>query len=274
MNIHHVLFFCFFSALCGGNTRLVSAQVPVFTAAEGETASLICQPSSSGNKKFFCKNKCEAEDILIKTDGNTALNGRHSIKYTNGSSGGDLTVTFTNLIRSDSGRYRCGLGKTLSPDSYSDFEVRVSDAPLQDGISGFIYTTTEGENITFSCFNTVYGRHKFLCKDECNKEDILIETDGNRTHSGRYSIEYPSAGKIRLDVTITQVTKSDTGRYRCGYGRALSPDSYYTTSIVVIDAPTTFQPFPASISTPTTTQSLSSSSGFPSVSTETSGQFT
>ncbi|XP_068566584.1 polymeric immunoglobulin receptor-like isoform X2 [Cebidichthys violaceus] len=265
MNIHHVLFFCFFSALCGGNT----AKVPMYTVAEGETASLTCHPSSSGTRKFFCKNECEADDILIKTDGNTAGSGKFSITYRNDSSGVVLTVIFTNLTKSDSGRYRCGLGKTLVPDSFSDFEVRVSDA-RQDGNSGFIFTETEGENITFGCVNTVYGKHKFFCKDKC-KKDILVETDGNRTHSGRYSIEYIEGAIFGLYVTITQATTSDTGQYRCGYGRALSPDSFYDTSIIVIDAPTTFRTFPASASTPTT-QSLSSSSGFPS--SETTDQFT
>ncbi|XP_068566602.1 polymeric immunoglobulin receptor-like [Cebidichthys violaceus] len=234
MNIF-VLFFCFFSALCGGNT----AKVPIFTAAEGETGSINCHPSVSGSRKFFCKNECEAEDILIKTDDVRAQSGRFSITYRNDSSGfGVLTVIFTNLTKSDSGRYRCGLGKTLVPDSYNDFEVRVSDAALQDGNSGFVLTETEGGEVSRACSGTVYGKHKFFCRGECNKqEDILIETDGNRAHTGRYSIEYIEGSIYGLYVTIKQVTKSDTGRYRCGYGRALSPDSYSNLPIIVIDGP-------------------------------------
>ncbi|XP_045899636.1 CMRF35-like molecule 5 [Micropterus dolomieu] len=106
---------------------------------------------------------------------------------------------------------------------------------------------TEGENVTLGCSDTVYGRQKFFCKGECKtEEDIIIETDGNRTQSGRYSIEYKEGSVFGLYVSITRVTKSDSGQYRCGYGRALSPDSYRKLQIIVIDA---------------TTQSLSSSSG-------------
>ncbi|XP_038577607.1 CMRF35-like molecule 1 [Micropterus salmoides] len=270
MNIHRVLFFCFFSALCGGNTGLVSAKVYIFTGAEGGTSTISCylSLSPSGSRKFFCKNECKAEDILVKTDDVRAQRGRYSIEYRDGPSGrGIVSVTITNLIKSDSGRYRCGLGGTSVPESFSDFEVRVSDELLA-GNSGFIRTGIEGGDMKIGCSDTVYGKQKFLCKGECKKEeDIIIETDENRAQSGRYSIEYIEGSVFGLYVTITQVTKSDSGQYRCGYGRALSQDSYRTLQIIVIDAPTTSKPDwtlgPTSVptaSTQATTQSSSSGS--------------
>ena len=36
-------------------------------------------------------------------------------------------MTITHLTKSDSGQYRCGLGRELVPDKYTDFEVRVVD---------------------------------------------------------------------------------------------------------------------------------------------------
>lgn len=93
---------------------------------------------------------------------------------------------------------------------------------------------------------------KFFCKDECKKEeDVLIETDGNRAQSGRYSLEYKEGSTFGLSVTITQVTKSDTGHYRCGYGRALSPDSHSRLQIIVIGGEfllTNMKMFPPNIS--------------------------
>ena len=90
--------------------------------------------------------------------------------------------------------------------------------------------------MTRGCFNTVYGSRKFFCKDECKKEeDILVETEENRAQNGRYSIEYTQGSAFGLYVTITQLKKSDTGRYRCGYGRASSPDSSETFQIFVVD---------------------------------------
>ncbi|XP_049438140.1 polymeric immunoglobulin receptor-like isoform X1 [Epinephelus fuscoguttatus] len=266
MNIQHVVLFCFSSALCGGNTGLVSAKLNIYTGAEGGTGSISCHLTLTGNMKFFCRNECKGEDILIRTDDVTAQNGRYSIAYSNGSSGiGILTVTITRLTKSDAGRYRCGLGKTLGSYLYQDFGLRVSDVGLLDVESGFHYTKTEGEEVTQGCGNSAYRSWKFFCKDECKKQDdVLIETDGNRTQSGRYSIEYTEGSPYELRVTISQVTKLDTGRYRCGYGRAFSPEVYVLFPIIVIDAPTTsspnWSPPPSSASVPSAPTPITSSS--------------
>ncbi|XP_071314836.1 polymeric immunoglobulin receptor-like [Trachinotus anak] len=272
MNIHHVVIFCFLSALCGGNSGLVSANPPVYTGPEGGSGTINCYLTLSGSWRFFCKNKCKEEDVLIRTDGVRANSGRYSTEYKDGSSGrGILSVTITHLTQSDSGRYRCGLGKSSVPDSYTDFEVRVSDG-LLDKNSGFIRTNIEGDNLTYPCRDSVNRSRTFFCRGDCKKqEDILIETDEDSAQRGRYGIKYIEGSVFGLYATITQVVKSDSGQYRCGYGRALSPDSLYTFSILV-DAPTssktspTLRPFSTSVpstftSTTATTQSLSSSSG-------------
>ncbi|XP_056239928.1 mucin-5AC-like isoform X21 [Seriola aureovittata] len=251
MNIHHVLLFCFLSALCGGFSGLVSAKPPIFTGPEGGHGTISCHLNVSGSRKFFCREECKEEDILIRTDKFSAKSGRYSIRYKNkGSSGGSiLSVTITNLTQSDSGQYRCGLGTSAVPDLFEDFEVRISDA-LVDRNSGFFLTNVEGDKVQFSCRDAVNSSRMFLCRGECKKqEDILIETDKNKDQSGRYTIEYKEGSAFGQYVTITQVVKSDSGRYRCGYGRALSPDSYHMFLLLV------------DTSTPTTTQSLSSSSG-------------
>lgn len=101
----------------------------LYTGPEGGNGTLGCSLVVSGSTKFFCRNECkEKEDVLIRTDGSAAQNGRYSIVYTDSSSGrGSLYVTITHLTQSDSGLYRCGLGRGRVLDSYTDFEVRVSD---------------------------------------------------------------------------------------------------------------------------------------------------
>ncbi|CAK6980114.1 uncharacterized protein LOC121896026 isoform X1 [Scomber scombrus] len=272
MNIHQVLFFCFLSALQNGNTGLSNAVV-LYVGAEGGSGSLHCYLTSSGNTKFFCKGECKEENILIKTDGVTAQSGRYSIEYKDKSSGRrTVTVTIKQLTKSDSGRYRYGLGGSLVPDYYCEFDLIVKDGATLGVNTRFISAETEGESVTVGCIDSVNGSRKFFCKDECKKEeDILVETAENRAQSGRYSIEYTKVSAIELlYVTITRLKKSDTGLYMCGYGRPLSPDSSYSFPIFVVDAPTTeepnwtLQPFSTSVpsaSTPATTQSLISSSG-------------
>uniref|UniRef100_A0A3B4X0I8 Immunoglobulin domain-containing protein n=1 Tax=Seriola lalandi dorsalis TaxID=1841481 RepID=A0A3B4X0I8_SERLL len=123
--------FIFSTALCGGNSGLVSAKPPIFTGPEGGHGTISCHLNVSGSRKFFCREECKEEDILIRTDKFSAKSGRYSIRYKNkGSSGGSiLSVTITNLTQSDSGQYRCGLGTSAVPDLFEDFEVRISDVP-------------------------------------------------------------------------------------------------------------------------------------------------
>ncbi|KAK2850847.1 hypothetical protein Q5P01_007123 [Channa striata] len=268
MKIHHVLIFCFLSGSCGGSTGLVHARMSIFTGPKGGNGTVQCPLSSAGSWKFFCKDECREKGILLKTADVRARNGRYSLKYKRESSGTMfLTVTITKLIPSDTGRYRFGVGPSSGPNSSCDFEARVSDE-LLDKNAGFIWTNTEGENFTYPC---MYGENRgrfFLCRDDCKKEEeVLIETDQKKAQSGRYSIEYVDGSAYGLHVTITQMKTSDTGRYKCGYGRALSPDSFRKITVIVIEAPSSSTP------TPTPPQSLISSTAA-SVFSNTTGQLT
>ncbi|XP_044066029.1 putative protein TPRXL isoform X3 [Siniperca chuatsi] len=151
---------------------------------------------------------------------------------------------------------------------------------LRDGNTGLInaeisvHTGTEGGNITVECSFTFSGSRKIFCKEECEGKDILVETTGDRAQSGRYSIEYKEGSfpltSTLLYVSITKLTKLDSGRYRCSLARFLIPDSSEEFEIRVTDAPITskpnwtLRPFSTSVpsaSTLKTTQSLRSSSG-------------
>ncbi|TKS76490.1 Polymeric immunoglobulin receptor [Collichthys lucidus] len=108
---------------------------------------------------------------------------------------------------------------------------------LQDENTGLINATTvygriEGGFVTVKC--SYSESWKFLCRDKCNEKDVLIETNLDKHQSGRYSIK-STAGS--LYVTITQLTKSDSGLYRCGSGTTRSTrSSYRLFKIIVVDA--------------------------------------
>ncbi|XP_036959092.1 uncharacterized protein LOC119022395 isoform X5 [Acanthopagrus latus] len=160
---------------------------------------------------------------------------------------------------------------------------------LQDGNTGLInaetITVTEGGNFTHACVFFVSGSRKIFCKEGCEEKDILVETTGDRAQRGRYSIEYKQTGVISsvLYVSITNLTKSDSGRYTCRINRDLLLDSKEEFEIRVEDAPITepnrpLPPRPPSVpstSAPTTTQSsnvVPRSSTPSSASTDTSSQ--
>ncbi|XP_049436385.1 uncharacterized protein LOC125891289 [Epinephelus fuscoguttatus] len=133
-----------------------------------------------------------------------------------------------------------------------------------------ILTGTEGGNITGGCRFTLSGTTKFFCKNDCEDGDILIQTENDTAQSGRYSIEYKGGAfyeSALLYVSIRNLTKSDSGRYRCRLGDSWSSDVQF--EIRVKDAPTSSDlnwilppvtAFVPSTSTLTTSQSLSSTS--------------
>lgn len=114
------------TALCG----LVRSKLNIYTGAKGGSGTVNCRLPLPGNMRFFCKNECKGEDVLIKTDAVRATSGKYRTSYREEvkSERGTLSVTITDLTESDSGRYRCGLGTSIIPDATSDFEVRVSDS--------------------------------------------------------------------------------------------------------------------------------------------------
>ncbi|XP_030278177.1 collagen alpha-6(VI) chain-like [Sparus aurata] len=133
---------------------------------------------------------------------------------------------------------------------------------LWDGNTGLInaqtpiFTEKVGGKITYACsFLSFSGSRKIFCKEECEEKDILVETTGDRAQRGRYGIRYEGEvyeSSSFLYVSITNLTKSDSGRYRCRLDRNVSSSAHKDIEIRVEDAPTTCQPFPASASTLTT----------------------
>ncbi|XP_039460230.1 uncharacterized protein LOC120435202 isoform X2 [Oreochromis aureus] len=135
---------------------------------------------------------------------------------------------------------------------------------LQDaGYSGFvsaetpIYTEMEGKSITAECTFSLTGRRRLFCTGKCEEGNILIETTDDTAQNGRYRIKYKAGfypvQKTVLNVSITQLRRSDSGMYRCSLDRILGVDSNKEFEIVVTDASVTSKPKstvqPSSVST-------------------------
>ncbi|XP_017161304.1 uncharacterized protein LOC103468117 isoform X5 [Poecilia reticulata] len=123
-----------------------------------------------------------------------------------------------------------------------------------------------GEEVSISCGFSFSGAWKIFCRENCEGGNILIETRQPTAQRGRYRTECVEEaspnGVFSLYVSISALTRSDEGWYRCGLGDSSSSVSYQDFRLVVVDA-----------STPSTGTSFSSSSGSftPSLPSETSG---
>ncbi|KAI4790517.1 hypothetical protein KUCAC02_034577 [Chaenocephalus aceratus] len=231
---HTLICFLFLFSLQDGSTGLVSARLSVYSGIEGEDVRVECSFPSSRDRKVFCKETCDKEDILIETTDASAQSGRYSIDDKDGG----LFVTITQLTRSDSGRYRCAAGIYLTRNSYKDFEILVVDAKLDGGPSAEkTIDARTGGNIVVECYFTRPVANMYFCKDECKGEDILIKTASNTYLKDRYSIRYIEGNPtgVFVFVSIKQLTQSDSGRYRCGLGRPDSRDPYLRFVLNVTD---------------------------------------
>lgn len=95
-----------------------------------------------------------------------------------------------------------------------------------------VYSATEGGNITIRCSLSSHPRNrKFLCREGCNK--FLIDTNDLIATSDRYQVRFWRSA--HFNVTITQLTKSDSGRYRCGVGRQHAGNTCQEFQITVND---------------------------------------
>lgn len=78
-------------------------------------------------RKYFCQEDCGTDDILVTTTGAKETKGRYSIEYLQATSeGGFLIVSIAGLTASDSGSYRCGMGRNRH-QTYRKFRVSVTE---------------------------------------------------------------------------------------------------------------------------------------------------
>ncbi|XP_035998998.1 polymeric immunoglobulin receptor-like [Fundulus heteroclitus] len=239
----------------------------------GGNFSSPCPFLSFGTLKIFCRENCEGENLLIRTNEKTAQNGRYRTEYVREASRtySVLSVSISGLNRSDSGLYRCGLGDSSSSASYQDFRLVVVDA-LLDGNKDHVYKEA-GSSLTVACSFGSSGGTKSFCRGGPGEEEVLVQTGGDRGEKGRYTLEYdkqPSGGVLL--VTITQLTQSDSGRYRCKMDRKFLPDLYRDFRINVTNAVfKSFSSSPASVFSKITDPTLmntTASEGFSSKTSE------
>lgn len=117
------------AALQDRHTKVTSAQMHFYGLAE-RSITIECRFSSSKKWKIFCKEKCEEGNILIETQLNSNQHGRYSTEYRYEYKY-ILSVSIRSLIKSDSGRYTCGLGRHPSSYQFIHFGIVVAEGEFQ-----------------------------------------------------------------------------------------------------------------------------------------------
>ncbi|XP_014880868.1 polymeric immunoglobulin receptor-like isoform X2 [Poecilia latipinna] len=95
-----------------------------------------------------------------------------------------------------------------------------------------------GEEVRVQCAVSFSGAWKIFCRETCEGGNILIKTNQPTDQRGRYRTECvkEATSAFSLYVSISDLTRSDEGRYRCGLGDSSSSGSLQDFRLVVVDA--------------------------------------
>uniref|UniRef100_A0A3Q3A464 Immunoglobulin subtype domain-containing protein n=1 Tax=Kryptolebias marmoratus TaxID=37003 RepID=A0A3Q3A464_KRYMA len=105
------------------------------------------------------------------------------------------------------------------------------------------YYREPGEKLSIRCgFSRLYGSQKIFCRENCEGENLLISTSQKTAQRGRYGTEYKEdglkdfyQGSPVLIVSVSHLTQSDSGLYRCGLGDSSSTTQYVQFRVLVAD---------------------------------------
>ncbi|XP_067115731.1 CMRF35-like molecule 6 isoform X2 [Osmerus mordax] len=185
MKTHLVVSCCLLSAVC-----FLEAEMITDKGSEGSNVSFTCSHSNAwSHNKYLCRDPCtdDQDKIVTVTAGGTAGEGRISLKD---SGSGDLTVTFSQLQKADSGSYWCGVERT-GYDSYIHIQLQVLDAPKT---TPPMTTTTPLPTTTAS-----YTSSTFSSSVSTFSYDVSSRTSPG---FGPHPSTVPSAGSVLVYATV------------------------------------------------------------------------
>lgn len=86
-----------------------------------------CSFAPSESRKYFCRDRCDGNNILADTLDGKVEKGRYTIESVEGTKESAVFVSITQLNTFDSGLYRCAATQ-LRP--YKEFTVIVTDGEV------------------------------------------------------------------------------------------------------------------------------------------------
>ncbi|XP_063739481.1 CMRF35-like molecule 5 [Eleginops maclovinus] len=144
------------------------------------------------NDKYFCRTPCTENTHIILKAASGKTTKRNRIEITN--RGNDLFVTFTNLQKSDSNTYYCGVERS-GRDSYIKVNLLIDEAPKK---------TPETVNIFPTLSSAVSNSSDNIPDVSASNSTINTVTPTAPATQGAGSASYLIAGLISL-MTLVMV---------------------------------------------------------------------
>ncbi|CAM9885779.1 unnamed protein product [Bubo scandiacus] len=192
------------------------------------------------DRKYWCKiagnRVCYT---IISTTGYTSKDyaGRVSLEDT--PQNGTFTVMMTELKKSDTGTYRCGIGIT-NGDLYVTLNLTVLAEAGALGPTELVWGELYGSVMVLCPPGDIQsGKKRFWCKLGRTGCTLIADTDGyvGKNYQGRIFIT-PQESSGAFKILINDLKKEDSGLYRCGTGRPNGQDSPRVVALQVTTAST------------------------------------
>ncbi|NXP24508.1 PIGR protein, partial [Scytalopus superciliaris] len=187
--------------------------------------------TQSGGKRFWCKVGRTSCTLMADSDGYVGRRFLGRIFITPRESSGAFKVLINDLIKEDSGLYRCGIERLSGWDSSQEVALQVTTASALPRRPKFL-SGTAGGSLSFQChYNPKRSyEQKYLCRWEGGSCSLLLDTDGlvHESYKGRIHIGSSDPERGTYTVVMSQLRQEDSGWYWC---RAKSGHTEHTSSV-------------------------------------------
>ncbi|KFV58877.1 Polymeric immunoglobulin receptor, partial [Tyto alba] len=196
-------------------------------------------PANKHDRKYWCKiagnRVCYT---IISTTGYTSKDYVGRVYLEDIPENGTFAVTMTELKKSDTGTYRCGIGPT-NRDLYVSLNLTVlADASVLGPIE-LVWGKLRG-SVTVLCppGDSQSGKKRFWCKLGRTGCALIADTDGyvEKSYEGRIFIT-PQESSGAFKILINDLKREDSGLYRCGMGRLSGRDGPRVVALQVTAGP-------------------------------------
>ncbi|KFP89831.1 Polymeric immunoglobulin receptor, partial [Apaloderma vittatum] len=196
-------------------------------------------PANKHSRKYWCKTARSGVCFtIISSTGYTSEDHAGRVSLEDVPQKGTFMVTMTELKKSDTGTYRCGIGPT-NTGLYVSLNLTVlADAGESEPIE-LIPGKLRGSVMVLCPPGDSQGVKKRLwCKLGTTGCTIIANTDGyvRKDYDGRISIT-PQESSGAFKILINDLRKEDSGLYECRMGRLSSRDNPRVVALQVTAGP-------------------------------------
>ncbi|NXF84274.1 PIGR protein, partial [Sclerurus mexicanus] len=203
---------------------------------QGELHGSVTIPCPSGDtqgggKRFWCKVGRTSCTLIADSNGYVGRRHLGRISITPRESSGAFKVLINDLVKEDSGLYRCGIERLNGWHSSQEVVLRVATASALPRRPKFL-SGTFGGSLSFKCHYDPKRSYeqKSLCRWQEGSCSLLLDTDGfvHESYKGRLQMGSSDPGCGTYTVVLSQLRLEDAGWYWC---RAKSGHAEHTSSV-------------------------------------------